>query len=145
MAVKLGKVDVDREILGVITLDQLLEWQAFAELEPFDEVRQDLRIASIVEVLLNINRDTKRKPVPYTLKDTVLYFGDSKKAEEKAGIKAALPWQKLKAKCKAIASFFNAKLDKKEQRDKARAERLARRRVYQPPEPRRRGKVIKGG
>lgn len=123
----------------------MLEWAAFAELEPFDEVRQDLRIASVVEVLLNINRDPKKKPVPYSLKDTVLYFGDARRAEEKAGIKPALSWQQLKAKCKAIAGFFNAKFDKKAARDKARAERLANRKVYVPPERPRRGRVIKGG
>lgn len=131
-----------------MSLDQLLEWQAFAEFEPFDEVRQDLRIASIVEALLNLHRDTKRKPVPYTLRDTLLYFGDSKKTEERAGIKAALPWQKLKAKCKAIAGFFNRKIDKKEASDKARAERLAKRKVYVPPptaRERRAGRVIRGG
>jgi hypothetical protein len=146
-------VNVDREILGAITMDQLLEWQVFSELEPFDEVRQDLRFASVVEALLNINRDTKKKPIPFTLKDTVLYFGDTVKAEEKAGIKPALPWQQLKAKCKAIAGYFNARFDKKNKQDERRARRLAAHagRVPRPEvrpyrrTPRPEGRVIRGG
>jgi hypothetical protein len=144
--VKLGKVNVDREILGSLSLDQLLEWQVFSELEPFDEVRMDLRFASVVEAVLNVFRDSKKKPIPYRLKDTVLYFGDSRRVEEKAGIKAALPWQQLKAKAKAIAGFFNARFDKADRKKRRREERLAQHAARGPrPEARPYRRVRKGG
>lgn len=37
-------------------------WEAYAELEPFDELRADYRSAQIVQMLYNINRDSKKEP-----------------------------------------------------------------------------------
>lgn len=59
-------------MLSQITFRQLSEWGAYAELEPFDEERADLRAGSIVQAILNVNRGKRR---PYTLKDCVLPFG----------------------------------------------------------------------
>lgn len=54
---------------------QFLEWRHYAELEPFDEERADIRTADIVRTLWNIARDTKKHPEPFKLKDFVLQFG----------------------------------------------------------------------
>lgn len=50
------------------------EWQAYAELEPFDERRADWRAASIVTMLANVNRDSKKKAEPFKLDDFTLKF-----------------------------------------------------------------------
>lgn len=41
---------------------QLLEWQAYSELEPFGEERADLRLAAIIRMLFLINRDPEKVP-----------------------------------------------------------------------------------
>lgn len=61
-------------MLSVIPWDVYREWQAYAALEPFDEERGDLRAASIVQVLANVNRDRKKSREPFTLDDVRLRF-----------------------------------------------------------------------
>lgn len=52
---------------------QFQEWRAYADLEPFDEARADLRAGSIVQAFLNVHR---RKGQPQVkLQDCVLRFG----------------------------------------------------------------------
>lgn len=45
---------------------------AYYALEPFGDERADERTASIVQVLANTNRDRKRQPSPYELRDVKL-------------------------------------------------------------------------
>jgi hypothetical protein len=57
-----------------VTAKQFIEVMAFAELEPFGELRADYRAASIRETVFNMAVSTKdRKP----LDDFLLHFGDS--------------------------------------------------------------------
>lgn len=56
-----------------MTAKQLRDWQIYAELEPFDEQRQDVRIAQVVQTLVNIHRDPK-KGKAVTIKDVLLEF-----------------------------------------------------------------------
>jgi len=72
LAVKLGKANVD-ELKRSLTAKQIMNWMAYAELEPFDERRQDVRIASIVQMIANVNRGKDQKP--FTLNDVLLKFG----------------------------------------------------------------------
>jgi hypothetical protein len=53
---------------------QFREWIAYGELEPFDEIRSDLRTAQVVQTLLDIFARGKRKK-GYPLKDCLLKFG----------------------------------------------------------------------
>lgn len=73
-------------MLRRITAQQFQEWRAYADLEPFDEVRADYRAASIMQAILNVHRG-KGKPA-LKLKDCVIRFGDQDGA--------ATPEQKLK-------------------------------------------------
>ena len=41
---------------------ELSEWQAFAELEPFGDIRADWRIAQLSAMFLNVNRTKEAKP-----------------------------------------------------------------------------------
>ena len=61
---------------------QLQEWRAYADLEPWDETRADLRTAHIVCVLLNQNRRKGQKAI--TLEECLLPFGAAGKAKASA-------------------------------------------------------------
>jgi len=103
--VKLGYVNVD-EMLRQITWKQFLEWQAFSELEPFDEVRADLRTAHIVSTLANVWRGKNRRAV--SLLDVQLPFGDKPSA-----VKKPQTWQEQKAIGMMMAGAYNAQFEKK--------------------------------
>lgn len=79
-------------MLAGMTVQQFAEWRAYADLEPFDETRGDLRAASIVATLINLHRRRKVKP-----SDVVLQFGESvpvvatpKAGARGSGLRAAL-------------------------------------------------------
>ena len=70
---KLGILNVD-DMLRSMTVRQFNEWRAYGEIEPFDEVRADLRSAQLVQSMLNtFGRGRRREPFP--LKDCLLRFG----------------------------------------------------------------------
>lgn len=61
-------------MLRGMTVRQFQEWRAYADLEPFDETRADLRTADIVRTLLNLfGRKKGERAIP--IKDVVLQFG----------------------------------------------------------------------
>jgi hypothetical protein len=60
-------------MLRGLTAREFAEWRAYADLEPFDETRADLRAASIVSAYLNTHR-RKGQP-PYKLEHCLLRFG----------------------------------------------------------------------
>ena len=71
-------------MLGEISIRQFQEWRAYADLEPFDEVRADLRTAHVVQTLLNLELVRNRKTAKLKLADCTLRFGVDAKAEEQA-------------------------------------------------------------
>lgn len=77
-----------------MTAEQLVEWQAFIDLEgPIGERRQDIRTAHVVSTLANLHgRDPKTTPDPYRIDDFVLRFSedDRKAAEPKPQDEAAM-------------------------------------------------------
>lgn len=90
-------------MLREITIQELLEWRVFAELEPFDEERMDIRIAHVVQTLVNINRDTKKRPQPYELSEFMLPFGDMPPR-----VKPKQTWQQQKQMAQLIAGALSA-------------------------------------
>lgn len=60
-------------MLRGMSASQFQEWRAYADLEPFDEERADLRAASIVQAIYNVNRRKGSRPI--ALKDCALVFG----------------------------------------------------------------------
>lgn len=76
LAVRLGRVNVDA-MLRYITAKQFAEWEAYAQLDPFDELRADSRAALIAQVLANIHRGKGQRA--YMLKDFLLKFGELEK------------------------------------------------------------------
>lgn len=61
-------------MLRRLTAKQFLEWEHYARLEPFGELRADYRAALIASVIANVNRGSKQKP--YTLEDFLLKFAE---------------------------------------------------------------------
>jgi hypothetical protein len=72
LALNVGQPNVDRMLRGMTTR-QLTEWRAYADLEPFDEEREDYRAASIVHAIRNAFR--KKGAPPISLKECVVQFG----------------------------------------------------------------------
>src|SRR5262245_50633899 len=67
-------------MLRSMTADQFIEWQAYADLEPFDELRADFRTATIVQFFANLYRDPDKRRTPFTLDDCRLKVGDDTRA-----------------------------------------------------------------
>lgn len=59
-------------MLGRININQLREWKAFAELEPFGPLRDDSRAAQTSWMLAELHRDRKKRRKAFTLEDFVL-------------------------------------------------------------------------
>lgn len=78
------------------------EWRAYADLEPFDEARSDLRAASIVQALLNTRRP-KGKP-PYKLQDCMLRFGVDAEPQQQDPEKAR---QEIRRTMDVLMMIFN--------------------------------------
>lgn len=62
-----------QELTEQLSEQELTEWVAYYRIEPFGEQRADIRTASLCATIANCNRDPKKKPSPYTLKDFLLY------------------------------------------------------------------------
>ena len=61
------------ELLDSISYSELISWGAYYRVEPWGEWRADVRSAQIATILANVNRDQKKKPEPYTIKDMMLF------------------------------------------------------------------------
>lgn len=114
-----------------MSVRQFMEWRAYADLEPFDETRADLRAASIVCAILNVNRG-RRRPVP--LEDCMLRFGSA------AGAKAVDP----KAARRQVLETFGLLREQQQELKAARSKRRAvagstSRKTPSPPSRRVRG------
>jgi len=96
LAVKLGRVNV-RQMLSEISNKELIEWMVFADLEPFDEERADVRAAAIRATLLNIHR-RQGTPVVTPL-ECMTHFGDSEPPPHKQ------TWQEQKAICRMYSTM----------------------------------------
>ena len=60
-----------RQIEDEFTNNELVEWMVYSKLEPFGELRADMRAARICQVIANANRGKNRKP--FTMKDFMLF------------------------------------------------------------------------
>jgi hypothetical protein len=99
LAVRLGILHVERDILQGLTAKEFRGWEMYCGLEPFGETRDDFRTASIVQMLYNVNRGAKQKALP--LKDFVLTFGESEDEKPKRQT-----WQQQLAIMKMMAAAY---------------------------------------
>lgn len=87
-----------------ISSREFAEWMAFMRLEPFGEIRADVRHAALSALIANVNRDRKRKAQPYKPADFMLRFeGD----EDEQEMLEDLPVEEQKQRIRAflMASF----------------------------------------
>lgn len=72
-------MNVNRDIMRDLTAKELLGWEAYAQVEPFNvdiEARADARAASIVQMLYNVNRGKGQAALK--LGDAMLKFNEVK-------------------------------------------------------------------
>lgn len=84
------------KMLRSLTAKQFMEWMAYARLDPFNELRQDYRIASIVQILANVNRAKHQKA--YTLQDVLLKFEESEPEQQRPAWENSRDWAIIFAK-----------------------------------------------
>jgi hypothetical protein len=86
---------------------QLFEWEAYSQLEPFGSPFQDMLNGQIVQTLFNIYRDRKKYPQPFKLQDFLLLsrMVDSTETTKVPNKKA--PWQAMKKIAEAITMAHN--------------------------------------
>lgn len=86
-------------MLDELSWFELLEWMEFADLEPFDEERADMRAGSICATIANVNRDPKKRAAAFTAADFALSFGDKQRPRQ--------TWQQQKAIGQLLVGAFN--------------------------------------
>ena len=79
-------------MLRGMSAQQWQEWLIYAELEPFDNDREEQLFGSIRHVLMNVFRNRKQRTTPFRLEDARLYFGDGGPTP-----KPKMDWRKMKA------------------------------------------------
>lgn len=76
-------------MLRTITWAQFLEWEAFCEIEPIGDLRGDFRMAHSMQLLANINRNSKTRPKPFTVMDFMFDFEEEEEQKPKAVAQSA--------------------------------------------------------
>lgn len=84
-------------MLREISSEQLWEWMAFAELEPFGEDREDYRTGAVVAAIYNVNKKKGSKRLE--MSECRPIFGDAKSSGAKI-----TDWRAMKAIHKAMAA-----------------------------------------
>lgn len=108
LALRMGQPNVNK-MLRNLTAKQLVEWKQYNELEPFDEVRADIRAAQIVQALINVNRGRNQRAV--TIKDVLLKFGEDVESRQPQSLDEKMRIMALILKAQALAaSEASAKL-----------------------------------
>jgi hypothetical protein len=76
-------------LLDSITYRELVGWGVYYQIEPWGEWRADARSAQISAILANTNRDPKKRPEPYAIKDFMMFSGkEQSEAKQQTGAKA---------------------------------------------------------
>lgn len=89
-------------MLREITAKQFVAWGHYDQIEPFGELRADMRAAQIVQTILNVNLGKNQKP--YALKDVLIKFEEAVSPEKKK----KQSWQEQLALLKLFAKVHAA-------------------------------------
>ena len=106
-------------MLRSMSVKQLIRWEVYSEIEPWEEERQDYRTASIVASLWNLF-GRRRGGKIHSVEDWVMKFGEAHRVDKKEGVKgpARQPWRAQKMLAQAFAEAMNASLKKKQPKKK---------------------------
>lgn len=89
-------------MLESISWRQLMEWQHYAVVEPFDETRMDRRFSEIMHLLVNRWRDSKKYPSAISIENTMMVFGDTPRPAQ-----PQMTWQHMKSLVQQTAAALN--------------------------------------
>jgi len=81
LALRLGWLD-PHAMARRMSAKLLQEWETYAAIEPFDELRADLRTAQITQMLYNVNRDNKKEPKGRPIEDFMFNFDAEELTDE---------------------------------------------------------------
>lgn len=56
-------------MIAGLTARQLNEWMVYDSIEPFGEYRAELRHGQAMAMMANLNRDSDKRPEPFTARD----------------------------------------------------------------------------
>lgn len=90
-------------MLRGMSAKQFREWQMFVQLEPFEEDRTPYRFALITQILANANRNSKKRPTPFTLDECTFRFGDEPRPQ---AMEKKRDWQSMKSVAKAMTASY---------------------------------------
>jgi len=86
------------ELQSRMSSREFAEWLAYYSLEPFGEVRADLRMATVAALIANANRNGQKRKEPYTPQDFMPKFEDSPERPPAP----QQTWQEQKARLMAL-------------------------------------------
>ena len=84
------------------------EWMAYSQIEPFGEMRAELRNGELCALLANINRDSKRKSEPFKAIDFMHYI------DEPQRVKKQTPEEQKQAILNIAKAFKAKEISRKE-------------------------------
>lgn len=110
-----------RDLSQRLTEEEFGEWLAYDSISPIGGNRIDILAAQICSVIANVNRNQKKKPSPYTIKDFLLFQEKEEKKkqtpEEALSIlKAVARTQKRKSKKRKAENGQQGRSDRKTNR-----------------------------
>lgn len=85
------------ELLRRISSRELTEWNAFANVEPIGDERQDIRFAVLASVIANAYRDAERHPAPFEVIDFLFDWWEVRDPEE--------GWKKIRDAMSDVAAI----------------------------------------
>lgn len=109
-------------MLRTMSWRQFTAWGAYAQVEPFGELRADLRAGQIASILANTNRDPAKMPKPFSMWDFVIAGG-----EERADTRTGKPEPvRTNEQWSGFKSAFTQEAKSEDAAYRARAERADR-------------------
>ncbi|MCP4475381.1 MAG: DUF4035 domain-containing protein [Gammaproteobacteria bacterium] len=69
-------------LLPYMSSKQLREAEIYYSMDPYGEKQGYRQAASVCSVIANVNRDSKRKPIPYKTEDFMPQFGGRKNKKQ---------------------------------------------------------------
>jgi hypothetical protein len=80
LALHLGEKNPDHMLDGM-SASTFQEWQLYDRIEPFGEMRSELRHGQQMAMTANLNRDSKKRPQPFTALDFMNYIEQPEEKE----------------------------------------------------------------
>jgi hypothetical protein len=93
-----------------------MEWQVFMDLEPPADLRMGWLAASIRQTMVELRRDSKKRPQPFKVEEFLLRFGDE--SDRNAPTRGRQTWQSQKAMLFAYAKEMQRGKDQRSRQGK---------------------------